>query len=148
MLKSKLIFSMLLSLIIFNSCNEHAQSIMKSKDEVLKTEKEFEACVRNEGIAVAFPKFADENAVMNRNEKLLKGRNAIKEHYENKKSENIKLIWDAEFVDVSESGDLAYTYGNYTYTIIDSVGKAAEYKGIFHTVWKKQPDGTWKFVWD
>ena len=23
-----------------------------------------------------------------------------------------------------------------------------EYKGIFHTVWKRQSDNSWKYVWD
>ena len=58
------------------------------------------------------------------------------------------LKWKPDFVDVAASGDLGYTYGHYTYSYIDSTGKAAEDKGIFHTVWKRQPDGNWRFVWD
>jgi ketosteroid isomerase-like protein len=27
-------------------------------------------------------------------------------------------------------------------------GEVGEYQGVFHTVWKRQPDGTWKYVWD
>lgn len=60
----------------------------------------------------------------------------------------MSLQWDADFVDVSKSGELAYTYGKYTFTAIDSTGKTIDDKGIFHTVWKKQKDGKWKFVWD
>jgi ketosteroid isomerase-like protein len=30
----------------------------------------------------------------------------------------------------------------------DSVGNKKDFKGIFHTVWKKQKDGSWKYVWD
>jgi len=43
---------------------------------------------------------------------------------------------------------LAYTYGKYTWQIKDTQGKITKYQGIFHTVWKKQSDGTWKYVWD
>jgi len=43
---------------------------------------------------------------------------------------------------------MAYTYGKYTMTIIDSAGESKVSNGIFHTVWKKQKDGSWKFVWD
>jgi len=32
--------------------------------------------------------------------------------------------------------------------IKDEQGKIAEYKGVFHTVWKKQADKSWKYVWD
>ena len=51
-------------------------------------------------------------------------------------------------MDVSESGDLAYTYGKYTFSAFDSNAKKIEAKGIFHTVWKRQEDGSWKFVYD
>jgi len=132
------------------SCNSvtNSETLSKSKQEILNTEKEFEACVKKEGMTVAFTKFAAEDAVLNRNDKLVKGKKAIKEFYESKKTDKNKLIWNADFVDVSASGDLGYTYGEYTYTIIDSSGQSKEYKGIFHTVWKKQIDGSWKYVWD
>ena len=58
------------------------------------------------------------------------------------------LVWKPDYVDVSESGDLAYTYGKYTFTSRDSTGRKVVSKGIFHTVWKRQEDGSWKFVWD
>ena len=46
------------------------------------------------------------------------------------------------------SRDLGYTYGHYTFSYIDSGGNKIENKGVFHTVWKRQSDGTWRFVWD
>jgi len=51
-------------------------------------------------------------------------------------------------VDASETGDMGYTYGKYTWQSKDSSGKVDEAKGVFHTVWKKQKDGSWKYVWD
>jgi ketosteroid isomerase-like protein len=49
---------------------------------------------------------------------------------------------------VSACGDLGYTWGSYTFTATDSLGATHRSEGIFHTVWKRQPDGSWKFVWD
>ena len=59
-----------------------------------------------------------------------------------------KLEWIPDFVDVSASGDLGYTYGKYTITTIDSIGQTIKRGGIFQTIWKRQPDGRWRFVWD
>jgi ketosteroid isomerase-like protein len=56
------------------------------------------------------------------------------------------LTWSPDFIDVSASGDMAYTYGKYNYTTTDSLGNVSEIEGIFHTVWKRQADGNWKFV--
>ncbi|OCX52028.1 hypothetical protein BEL04_11000 [Mucilaginibacter sp. PPCGB 2223] len=120
--------------------------IAKSRQEILKTEKDFEAAVKQEGM-MAFAKFAAEDAVINRGDKLIKGKNAIAMYYGAGKT-NSQLTWTAEFVAVSASGDLGYTYGNYTYTVKDPTGKTTDHTGIFHTVWKKQTDGKWKFVWD
>jgi ketosteroid isomerase-like protein len=101
---------------------------------------------KEEGIEKAFTTFAAADAVLMRGNKLIEGIKNIEEHYKNQTSKG--LSWAPDFVDVAASGDLGYTYGHYTYSYIDSTGKAAEDKGIFHTVWKRQADGTWRFVWD
>ena len=146
--KSFFIIPLFVLFLISCNCENKQDKINKSKQEILNTEKEFEACVRNEGLAVGFHNFADDKAVINRNDTLIIGKITIKEVYDKKKNKDVQLSWNADFVDVSESCDLGYTYGNYIYTIKDSTGKIKEYKGIFHTVWKKQSDGTWKYVWD
>jgi len=43
---------------------------------------------------------------------------------------------------------MGYTYGKYIWSSTDPAGKPITFNGIFHTVWKKQPDGSWKYVWD
>lgn len=61
---------------------------------------------------------------------------------------NETLTWKPTFVDVSKSGDMAFTYGDFVFTYLDSLGNKKQNKGIFHTVWKRQNDSSWKFVWD
>jgi uncharacterized protein (TIGR02246 family) len=147
---SAFLSAIILILINICSCQNSGNSnhISKAKQDVLKTEKEFEACATKEGMSAAFTKFADDSAAINRKGKVIKGKQAIREFYEKQKASKDHLSWDADFVDVSSSCDMAYTYGSYTYTAIDSTGKETDYNGIFHTVWKKQTDGTWRYVWD
>lgn len=123
-------------------------AIKKWKDEILETEQNFATMAAEEGIRKAFLTYAAEDAVLMRKNTLGIGKKAITVHFENQKSKDVSLTWKPDFVDVSESGDLGYTYGHYTFSYIDSRGNTIENKGIFHTVWKKQPDGTWRFVWD
>jgi len=106
--------------------------------------------VRSEGIEKAFLNYADDNAVLERNDVLIKGKRSIAQSFKDLPSSSTKvsLTWKPDFVDVSNAGDLGYTYGKYKYTSIDSLGKKHEAEGIFHTVWKRQPDGKWKYVWD
>ena len=123
--------------------------INELKEKIVQTEKEFETTVREKGVQEAFYEFADSNAVIKReDDRLIKGREHIKIYYQNTKFTQDSVTWKPDFVEVSDDGTLAYTYGIYTWKLKYSTGKFSEYKGVFHTVWKKQSDVTWKYVWD
>lgn len=141
-------YYLIIIIVVLFSCKNDADLREKSKMEIMKTEKEFAKMVNEDGIKEAFLQYADENAVLNRNNSIIKGYDSIKAHFDHIDKSGVKLEWSPDFVDVSSSGDLGYTYGAYTYSMIDSAGETTESKGIFHTVWKKQKDGSWKFVWD
>jgi len=138
--------------LIFNSCKmkTNKETIEKWKSEILETEQSFAKMTKEEGIQKAFLNYAAEDAVLMRNDNLIIGKKAITNHFENQPSKNteVTLTWKPDFIEVAASGDLAYTYGKYTYSFVDADGNTVENKGVFHTVWKRQPDGTWKFVWD
>ena len=148
---NKSILSFVIAILFFLcSCEQKNNTTISdtSKTEILDAEKAFAAMAKKDGVAKAFSFYAAEDAAINYNDKLIKGRKDISVHYENKKYKDVLLEWTPEFVDAAASGDLGYTYGNYTYTTKDSIGNIISAKGIFHTVWKKQKDGSWKFVWD
>ena len=138
---------LILILLVFNSCNTETDkdSIKKWKQEIREVEQDFANMAKEKGIHDAFLHYAAEDAVLKRRE-LIIGKKAIDKHLEKSISKN--LSWRPDFVDVSSSGDLGYTYGKYVYKYTDSLGNTLEDKGIFHTVWKRQTDGSWKFVWD
>ena len=58
------------------------------------------------------------------------------------------LDWKPAYVWVSASGEMAYDYGPYIFKATDEKGKPVEGRGYFVTIWKKQPDNTWKFILD
>ena len=122
------------------------ETMKKWKQEVLDTEQKFAQMVAKEGLHAAFLAFAAEDAVLMRNNKLVIGLAEIDQLY--KGNDATGLEWTPDFVDVANSGDMAYTYGNYTFKSLDPAGNGAINSGVFHTVWKRQDDGEWKFVWD
>ena len=144
----KHIFLFLILLTIFKSCTPSVDKEALKK-EVFNVEKSFEKMAADSGIAKAFYYFAADSAVIKReNDTLITGRENIRIYYSKTDDKNTKVNWTAEFIDVSDCGTLAYTYGKYSWNIRDKNGKEAVYKGIFHTIWKKQKDNTWKYVWD
>lgn len=120
-----------------------------ARKEVARAEADFARMAAEKGIAEAFATFADSNAVIKRkNDSLIVGKAGIRNFYSNDFYKAASVSWSPDFIEVSSSGDLAYTYGTYTWKSTDTSGHPIELKGIFHTVWKKQADGTWKYVWD
>ncbi|MGC4034817.1 MAG: nuclear transport factor 2 family protein [Chitinophagaceae bacterium] len=135
---------------ILVSCSNNQTGLReKSKTEIAAAEKEFEKMAAEKGIAEAFETFADTNATIKRqNDTLITGKKNIRNYYNADFYKTASVKWSPDFVDASESGDMGYTFGKYTWQSKDSTGKTNEYHGIFHTVWKKQNDGSWKYVWD
>ena len=121
----------------------------EAKKEILRTEREFQKMTVEKGVTEAFYHFADENAVILReNDTLIKGRENIRMYYGKKNLSDASVDWAPDYIEVSKCGTLAYTYGNYVWKVKKENGETAEYKGVFHTVWKRQKDKSWKYVWD
>lgn len=137
---------LLLLLILVIACSSPKKSEMVKEIEM--TELLFQKMVADSGMAKAFIHFADDDAVLNRNDSLIVGKESIKKYFAKQSLISSTLLWTPDFIEVSESGDLAYTYGTYQYRYFDRMGEIQRSNGVFHTVWKRQSDGTWKYVWD
>jgi ketosteroid isomerase-like protein len=141
-------FSLILLLLLFMACQPKVPGdITTWKQEITDTELAFSALAQKEGIPQAFLAFAADDAVLMRNNTIIKGKKAIDDRMKANPLPG-QLLWAPDFVDVAASGDLGYTYGKFTFTMKDSTGQESVSEGIFHTVWKRQEDGSWKFVWD
>ncbi len=58
------------------------------------------------------------------------------------------IKWRPQFVEVLEDGSLALTRGPYRLIVTDENGEQTEHWGTFNSVWRLQPDGSWKVVFD
>lgn len=120
------------------------------EQEIRQTEQDFAAMADQDGITEAFLHFAAKEAVILRNNDLYEGLDAIRDYLV--QSEDTTWIqhlsWEPDFIKVSTSGDLGYTYGKYNYWRTRGDEDTTRASGVFHTVWERQKDGKWKFVWD
>ena len=118
-------------------------------EELRQVESDFAKRVADKGIREAFTFYAAEEAAIIRNERLIAGRDSISASYAAAEGSNISLTWAPEKIDVAASGDLGYTYGKYTFIRRDSAGREqARSTGYYRTIWKRQPDGSWRYVLD
>ena len=134
----------------FAGCDRvtEVEKIKKWKSEIMTVEKEFNDMAQKEGLTKAFEFYAAKDGVIRRKREIIKGKVAIAQWYKEDVKPNETLTWKPTFVDVSKSGDMAYTYGEFIFNYPDSIGNIKTNTGIFHTVWKRQANGNWKFVWD
>jgi len=142
------IITMIVLLIFITACEKPVNK-ERIKQEVFQTEKSFEKMCADQGMQEAFYFFSSDSAVIKRqNDTLIVGKEHIKNYYSNPAFKMAKVTWTPDFIDVSESGDMAYSYGKYLWVIWNAEGDTAEFEGVFQTIWKRQPDGKWKYVWD
>lgn len=118
------------------------------KAEIYEIERQFQEMTEEKGIAGAFKFYAAEDAVINRNEQLVEGREAIFNYYNTPLYAKARVNWKPHKVTVAASGDLAYSYGNYEWISFDDTGNEQRLTGVYMTVWQRQPSGVWRFVWD
>lgn len=143
------VIPLFLVIIVMTLSCSNGQNYSGAKDEIRKVEKDFQQLLVSEGAASAFYKYASDSAVIKReNDTLIFGNEAIKRYYSNAFYKNAVAVWEPDHIGISEDGTMAYTFGRYEWTFTDSTGKKTNYKGVFHTIWKKMSDGSWKFVWD
>ena len=94
--------------------------------------------------------YADDATVMQPGSPPLTGGQAIGAAVaEVTKDQNFSIEFKNERIDVAESGDLAYARGRYTQQATNPDTKQIETStGNYLTVYRKQPDGSWKAVED
>ncbi|RXQ94414.1 hypothetical protein EO244_09020 [Ancylomarina salipaludis] len=125
------------------SCGR-STSLIDACNSVLETDRAFSAYSQEYGMAESFYKYASSKAVMLRdNSYPIIGNEKIKTLLSSAEKTNHILTWEPQYADVSSSMDMAYTYGYYKYITPDST-----YRGCYVSIWKKDINNQWKFVFD
>jgi ketosteroid isomerase-like protein len=134
-------------LFLLVSCQE--LSFRKKDDRVealnamQQTDADFSEYSRQKGFKAAFLEYIDEDGTLLRPGHMpIVGADAI-EYLSSINDSTVQLTWEPQGGDVAQSGDLGYTYG--TYLMKEG---ATEVRGTYVTVWRKRPDGRWKYALD
>lgn len=120
----------------------------KLKKELAAMEDAFSAMAQEKGLLAAFEHFAAPDvAFIDTDPRKYRGLEAVRERM-GPDQPGVKLTWAATFSDVSDDGTLGYNYGRYEARRPGPDGKEVVRGGFFLTIWKRQPDGTWRYVMD
>jgi uncharacterized protein (TIGR02246 family) len=94
--------------------------------------------------------YADDSIVMAPGTPAASGKDAIRQLLKAMVDDPaMSLKFSASKIEVSKSGDMAFTQGSYTMTMTDpSSKKVITDRGSYVTTYRKQADGSWKAVAD
>jgi ketosteroid isomerase-like protein len=132
----------LLSLVIWGPA-----ALADATDDVRCREIGFSKSVENQDIE-AFESFLDADArfVSNRPRR---GVEEIAEGWSTFMAEDgPRIRWRPKYVEVLDSGDLAFSVGLYEYTARNDEGVETKSYGSFHSTWRLNDDGIWRVVFD
>ena len=115
-------------------------------EEMVKTEQAFSKMAEEKNTQEAFMTFIADDGLLFR-PGAVNGKKWMREHPEPPSDKKPLLAWQPNFAGMSASGDMGFTTGPWEARADIKDAKPSRY-GHFVTVWKKQPDGSWKFVVD
>ena len=115
---------------------------------LLKADADFDQAVAEKRAGAWVAAFAPDG-IMFRGGEVVQGPAAILELMGPSFADtSFSLRWTPVHADIAASGDLGYTYGTYESKSPGADGKPVVRTGMYVTIWKKQPDGSWKVVVD
>lgn len=120
------------------------------EDALMQADRDFNAMAEKEGVIAAFKFYAAPDARMFRREEVpVKGPDEIAALMAEDYAAGGTLTWEPREASASDDGTAGYTHGRWTYeSPADTSGKVTRIVGTYVTVWRKQPDGSLKFVAD
>lgn len=78
----------------------------------------------------------------------LEGRKAIEAFDATHPDTGFTLVWSPLRAEVATSGDLGYTFGGWILKTKTKARHDTTMYGNYITIWQKQADGSWKYVFD
>ena len=133
----------------FTACNffEKKKTVagLDEKIKMMDADKAFSKMSLEKGMKNAFLEFIDSNGVLLRpGQYPVVGADAI-DFLIQLNDSSYTLQWEPKSGGIAQSGELGYTYGLY---VLKPAGKDTTLYGTYVSIWKKQADGSWKFVLD
>ena len=114
---------------------------------LLDLEKRFAKDVAERGGAAFATWFAPDGVTLGNGAAPVVGRLAIAKSA-NWTAKEYQLTWTPTDAVMGPSGDIGYTWGHFEGHSKDANGNPITTSGRYISIWRKEPDGTWKVVLD
>ena len=141
-MKNTLSLLLILLMLAAGSFAQKAVDVQSDLLSLVETERAFARTAASKGVRNSFLEYLADDGVLFRPQPV-----NGKQYMSARPARPGLLSWEPTFAYVSRAGDLGYDTGPWEFREKGPDDKPIGH-GYFVTVWKKQPDGTWKFVVD
>src|SRR5258705_4493405 len=114
-------------------------------NEMVRTEQQFAARALVVGWKRAFLEYFADSAVGFDGEQVVLAKEMFRKQPDPPKDR--RLIWEPRYGDIASSGDLGYLTGPVR-RIVPGQNNGQPFHSLYASVWKRQPDGSFKVVMD
>lgn len=122
---------------------------MDVRKRLMELDKEFAKATAEKGLEGWVAYFDEDGAMVPSQGEVIRGKEAIKNSMSASFSlDSYSLKWEPEYAEASEDGSIGYTYGRYVRTYINQAGNIMQGTGRYTTIWKRQPDNSYKIILD
>jgi len=143
----------LLTIFAFSSCSKIHESDKPSTpavtaDSLIHIEEAFSKLSEDKGFHTALKSYMASDAT-----KLVEGHypivgsDSIAKILVSRPDTGVIMTWKPRKADIAASGDLGYTWGDWMFRPKHAKAGDTAY-GNYFTIWKRQGDGSWKWVLD
>lgn len=139
---------LILAAIIFISCNSNNEGNQRdvsqqAAEQIWTADTAMSNLATREGFLQALIKYADDSVIIPRPGKLpLIGRADMAKEWADRPLIT-ERTWKPIRAEAAQSGEIGYSFGYSIYKTTDTTTYSN-----YCTIWKKQKDGSWKFVYD
>lgn len=134
---------------VLNACqNTHPDLGGAAIDAVRLADSAWEKVVSRRDLEGAVAFVEPSGSILAPNAQIATGPDAVRALFSGLyATPGLSVHWQPTRIEAARSGDLAFSSGGYVMTHAGPNGPATD-RGKYATVWRKQPDGTWKVVLD
>lgn len=133
-------------LVLLYACSQQPEKkdiSEQAKKEIIDADKAANEMAAKEGFLKTILYYSDDSIIKPKEGALpIIGKKELASAYAGQEDTK-DISWEPFRAEASSSGDFGYSFGNWKYKIGDST-----IYGNYYTIWKKQKDGSWKFVVD
>jgi len=136
-----LLFLVFSVLILVTACKEEVPP-PPDPDVLMQADSSFNAMCQEAGMVKAFLHFASDSCInLGEGSHPIIGHRSLEIRFKERGDQ--PLSWYPVKAVLAASGELGYTFGNWKLSLTDT-----SLYGNYVTIWKKQKDGSWKYLLD